>query len=341
MTTQQDSSIGIAKEPSFGVVTTPDHFYEFLDESYNWVPTFTNSNGQRVGRGLQRVDRRVLTKEESTGDLNIEGFTKGLGFLFQAALGTATSTLISGSAYQQLITPATTDYLNSYTIQKGIPLLGGGAAQPQTYAGMVCSGFTMTVGATAIPTFKFPWVGKSMDTTTALTAATYLANNQVWSFKDGSIQLGGTVTLPTANTLASGGTVAADIVDVSLVWGSALDGGGFNLGGSGQRTRKPATGDRVATGSLTAEFDSTVLLAAWRAQTPLSLVLNFISTSSLISGSTYAQLQITCPAIVLNGEMPKANSGKVITQTIPFDVMDNGVAGSSLYIAIVTAETAL
>lgn len=341
MTTQQDSSIGVGKESTFGTLVTPDHFYEFLTETFNWVPTFTMNNGQRVGRILQRVDRRVLTKEESTGDLDIEGFTKGLGFLFQAALGTATSTLVSGSAYQQLITPTTSDYLNSYTIQKGIPPLGGAAASPQTYAGMVCTGFTMTIGNAAIPTFKFPWAGKSMDTSTALTAPSYISNNQVWSFKDGSIQIGGAVTVPTATTLATGGTVVADIIDASLVWNNATDGGGFNLGGNGQRARKPATGDRVAAGSLTAEFDSTVLLAAWRAQTPLSLVLNFTSTVAPISGGIFPQLQITCPAILLNGEMPRANSGKVIIQTIPFDVMDNGVAGSSLYVAIVTAETAI
>jgi hypothetical protein len=341
MSTQQDSSIGVALEPSFGTLTTPNHFYEFLTETFNWVPTFTMNNGQRVGRILQRVDRRVLTKEESTGELDIEGFTKGLGFLFNAALGTATSTLVSGSAYQQLITPATSDYLNSYTIQKGIPPLGGGAASPQTYVGMVCNGFTITASNAGIPTLKFPFLGKSMDTSTALTAPSYITNNQVWSFKDASIQIGGTLTLPTATTLATGGTSVADIVDVNLTWNNVLDGGGFNLGGNGQRSRKPAMTDRVATGSMTAEFDSTVMIAAWRNQTPLALVLNFVSTVAPISGAIYPTLQVTCPAIVLNGEMPKANAGKVITQTIPFDVMDNGVAPSSLYVAVVTAETAL
>lgn len=341
MTTQGDASVGIKKETTYGTVATADHFPEFLNEDFNWNPTFGQGGGLRVNRVVGAADRRVLLKEESSGSVEIELFSKGLGAWFEAALGTATSTLVTGSAYQQVFTPTTTDYLPSYTIQVGVPPLGGGAANPQTYAGMICSGFELTAGNTAIPTVKFNFNGKSMDTSTALTAPSYPTGNQLFSFINGAITIGGTVTPPTTTVLASGGTTVADIQDFALTWSNELDDSGFNLGGTpGQRNRKPAVGVRQGSGTVTAEYDSNTLRDAYKNQTDLALVLTFQGTVA-ISGSNYPTLQVVIPDIRLEGEMPKPNGGKVITQSIPFTVLDNRVAASPIYVAIVTAETAI
>ncbi|MFE4469553.1 phage tail tube protein [Leifsonia sp. NPDC056824] len=340
MTTQQDVLFGVGKESVFGTKVTVDHFYEITDETLDWVPTFTDTSGMRQGRIVKAADRRVLTKQEAGGSFDLELYAKGMGFLFAAALGTGVSTNITGAAFQQLISCTTSDYLSSYTLQVGVPPLGGGAQTVQTYSGCVFDGFDIKSGNAGIPTVKFTVQGKQMDTTTSLATAAYPAGNFPWSFVQGSIMVGGTLTLPTTTTLASGGTSAADIRDYALSWKNNLDKNGFNYGGSGSRSRPPAMGERAGTGTLTAEYDNTTLRDAWLNQTDLDLVLTFQSQTA-ITGSNYPTLQIVIPDIRLNGEVPKPNKGDVITQSIPFEVLDNRSAASPIYVAIVTAETAL
>lgn len=340
MTTQLDSSIGIKKEATYGTPVVVDKFFEFTDEEFTWVPTFAQGNGQRYGRRVAASDRRVLVKEEANGSLTVEAVTKSLGALFEAALGTATSTLVSGAAYQQLFTPTATDYLPSYTIQKGIAPLGGGAVSPQTYAGQVCSGFELSASSGDIPTIKFDFLGRSVDTTTSYAAPSYPASNQLLSFVNGSITIGGSVTLPTANALASGGTAAANIRDFSLTYDNALDENGFNYNATGKRGRKPAVGLRSITGTLTAEYDSDVLRDAYLAQTDLALVLTFASTVA-ISAGVFPTIQVTIPNIRLEGELPKSAGGDVVTQSIGFTGLDNRTAPHPFYVAIVTPETAI
>lgn len=339
MSTQQDASLGIKKESSYGTIGTADHFYEYLTEDFDWSPTFANGKGMRVGKIVQAADRRVLVKEESGGSVELELFTKGMGALFEAALGTAVSTLITGSSYQQLITPTTGDFLPSYTVQVGVPILGGSPAA-QTYAGQVCEGFELDAKNGDIPTVKFTFRGKSMDTSTALTSPSYPASNALYTFVNGAITIGGSLTLPTTTALATGGTAVADVREATISWTNGLDDNGFNLGSQGQRTRKPAIGDAGGSGKLTLEYDSNTMRDAFKSQTDLALVLTFQSTVA-ISGSNYPTVQIVIPDIRLDGEMPKPNAGDVITQDVPFTVLDNRVSASAFYVVIVTAETAI
>jgi hypothetical protein len=340
MTTQQDAAVGFKKETTYGTYVAPDKFVEFLSEEFAWEPTFHEGPAMRYGKRMLAGNRRVKTKEQVTGALEVEATTKGLGALFEAALGTATSTVASGAAYQQLFTPTITDPLPSYTFQKGIPLVGGGAAQPQSFTGCVCSGFELTAANGAVPTLKFNWVGKTVDTAQTFVTPSYPAAYELLTFVGGSIRIGGSVTPPTTTALASGGTAAANVTDIDMTFENGLDEGGFFLGGSGQRGRKPVVGLRALTGTITAEYDSNTLRDAFLAQTDLALVLKF-AHPTVITGAYYPTLEITIPVVRLDGELPKANAGEVITQEIGFTAVDGQSAAHPVYVAIVTAETAI
>lgn len=341
MTTQQDAQVGGAIESVFGTGVTPTRFPEFLSESFNWMPTFTDNNGMRVGRIVKAADRRVLTKSEVGGDLEVELFSKGLGWLFQAAMGVGTSTVISGSAYQQNFTLTNTDYLSSYTLQVGVPTLGGGAGQPQTFTGMVCNGFDITLPNEGIPTVKFPWMGKAVTTATALAAASYISGNGLFAFPNATVTLGtGAFVAPTTTalaTLAGGATV--DIRDINVTLSNSLDGNGFNFGANGLRARPPAVGDRQVSGSLTVEYDVNTWRDAFMNQTDMSLLIT-LALPVAISGANYPTLQIAIPDIRFDDELPKPNSGEVITQTIKWTGLDNRV-NAPIYVSLVTAETAI
>lgn len=342
MTTQLDAQIGFKKESSFGTPVTVDTFVEFTAEDLDHTVTRVQGAGMRVGQRVDYADRWVTVKEEASGSFTVEVQSKGHGKLIEAALGgTGTSTQASGAVYQQLFTPTTTDYLSSYTIQKGVPPLGGGSTNAMTFDGMVCSGFELAGVNGGIPTLKFNWMGRALSTATSLEVASYPSSVEQLSFVHGNVVVGGTITVPTTTALgSSSASASANVRDFTLTYDNGLDSNGFNFGGAGKRSRKPALGKRVIGGSLTVEYDSNTLRDAWLAGTSLGLILEFKSTVA-ITGSYYPTFQITIPVMKLNGELPKVNGGDVVTQTIPFEVKDGRSASHPFYVAIVTAETAI
>lgn len=340
MTIQLDSQIGFKKESSFGTYATVDSFPEFTEEDLNWVPTFGQGSGLRVGRRVNRADRRVLLKEEVAGSFTVETSTKGLGKLFEAALGgTGTSTQASGAAYQQLFTPTSSDDLSSYTIQKGIPPLGGGSTLPHNFLGMVCSGFEFSASNAGIPTLKTNWMGKSVETSTSLEVASYATQN-LFSFPNATMTVGGSVTVPSTTALATGGTATTNVRDFNLTYDNALDGDGWNFGSTGQRSRIPKLGLRTITGSFTAEFDSATYRNLYLNQTDTAITFR-LTYPTAITGAYYPALEFTMPVCRLEGELPKAVQEPVVTLSCGFTVLDGGVAAHPFYVAIVTSETAI
>lgn len=340
MTTQFDCSIGLKKETTYGTAVTVDKFYEFTEEDLAWQPNFVDGGAMRYGSRIAAADRHVLVKDACGGSFTVEAMTKGLGALFEAALGVGTSTIIgAGPAYQQLFTP-TTQAMPSYTIQKGIPPIGGGAVNAHTFSGMVCTGFEFSVDNSGVPTFKFNWAGKGISTAIGYAAASYPASNGLLTFVNGSITVGGSPTLPTATALASGGTAVANVRSASFTWENNLDSEGYNFGNAGQRGRAPVIGLRAGSGSLVVDYNDNTMRDAYLNQTNLAIVLTFQGTVA-ITGSNYPTIQITLPCVRLDGEIPKAAGGDVITQTCDFNVYDNRIAAEPVYVAVVTPETAI
>ena len=341
MTTLQDGQIGWKKETTFGTYATPDIFGEVVSEDLEYVPTRVKGAGLRTGRRMQLSSRHLLARKDVSGSFTTEATTKLLGKLFEACLTAAgTSTLIDGTSYQQLFTPTTTDPLNSYTIQVGVPPVGGGAVLPHNFLGCVFTGFEFTLPEQGPATIKWNVVGKDMETSTALASASYPAAYEVFTNIHASMTLAGTVTVPTTTALATGGTATAVVRDFSLTYGNEVDSNGFNIGGAGARTRKPALGLRVATGSFTAEFDSATIRDYFINNTDVAITLR-LQTTTAISGSNYPTLEFTLPIARLSGETPKLNNGDVTTLSADFEVFDGGVAAHPVYVAIVTAETAI
>ncbi len=339
MTTQHDSAITLKKETTFGTAATVDYSPPgVIETDIEYMPTFqqgVSPYGARVASSAARV----MVKSEVGGSFSIEGRTKGLGKLFEAALGVGTSTIITGSSYQQLFTPLVDDYLPSYTIQVGVPPIGGGAAYPHTYAGMVCSGFELTADNAAIPTIKFNWVGKSMSTATSFVTPAYPASNVPFSFVGGYVY-SGTITAPTTTALAAGNSTLANIRSINLTYDNGLDTEGFNFGAAGTRSRKPVVDLRTISGTITAEYTDNTFRDAFVNQTDVGIVLRF-QTTTAISGANFPTLEITIPVTRLEGETPKPVSSGAVTQTIPFTGLDGGVFTHPIYVAIVTAETAI
>ncbi|WP_422934980.1 phage tail tube protein [Sinomonas sp. P47F7] len=342
--TQQDASLGIGREGAYGIGVTPTAFPEYLTESLKWKPEFKQGQGLRVGSRLARAPRRALVKQQAEGDIELELATKGLGKFFEAWLGSGVSTAVPGQAgaFQQLYTPATQDPANSYTIQKGLPWVGGAAAQPVTFRGGLCTSGELTAALADIVKLKTSWNFRDVDTATAYAPPSYATGVELLTFVHGSISIGGTVTMPTATALATGGTPAANIKDFSFSFDNKLDDGGFTFGNGGKRGRKPVFGSvGEGKGKLTAEYTDNVLRDAYLSQADLSLVLTF-KTATLIGASALnPTVQVVLPDIRLNGDIPQTNGGAPVSLPVDFDILDGLNAGSPIYVAVVTSDTAI
>lgn len=340
-TTQLDCSIGMSiAESTYGTAVTATKFFEFTDESLGREPTFLQGQGLRVGSRIPRAARRTLGREMASGDFTVEACSKGLGALLMAAFGAVTSTQrATTGVYQHNFTPVAGDYLPSYTLQKGIPPLGGGAATAYTFPGSVCSAVTIACPNADLVTVQTTWNAREVQTGVAYAAPSYPTPMELFSFAKGAITIGGSPTAPTTTALATGGTAVADIRDFTVTWDNGLDDGGFNLGSSGKRARKPATGVSALTGNVTAEYDATTLRDAYVNQTDLALVLTFTGSTVIGTGSDNPGLQIYIPDIRLEGEIPKAAGGDVITQSIDFTGLDN-LSATPITVSYVSTDTA-
>lgn len=341
MTTQLDASIGVAKETVYGTPVTVSKFVEYTEESIDWSPTFLQGQGLRSGSRTARAARRALGRQMVGGDFTVEAASKGIGWILEAAFGTVVSTQRAATGvYQHNFSPIANDYLSSYTVQKGVPILGNNSVAAHTFPGMVCSSLEFDLSNSDFLKLKPNWNGREVQTGVAYAAPSYPTPVELLTFVGGSIVIGGTVTAPTTTALATGTTVG-DIRDFNMTWDNHLDDGGFNLSAGGKRARKPAVGIGEIKGKLTAEFDAVTLRDAYLGQTTLGLVLTVAGFGTIGTGTDVPAVSIYVPAIKLEGELPKTSSGgNVITQSIDFTGLDSLAASGPIVVSYVTTDTA-
>ena len=343
MTTQLDSSIGLKKETVFGTGVTVDQFPEFTKETFDRKPKYVQGAGLRVGKRVARSARRVLGEEGADGSITLEAAIKGLGIFLEAAFGTVTNTAVPSAtgAMQQVHTPATTDPINSYTIQKGIPPVGGGTTTAYTFPGSTCKSIEFSAKAGDIVEVTTDWQCREVVTATAYATPSYASNADLLAFVHGAVIIGGTLTAPTTTALAtSTQSAAANVTDVKLKFSNGIDSGARTFGGAGKVVRKPVLGVAEIEGSLTAEYDSTTLRDAYLNQTDLALILTFTHTSLIGTGTPVPPaLQIVVPNIRFEGEVPKATDGSPITQDMSFTGFDNLTATAPIYVVYRTTDT--
>ena len=339
MSIQKDASLGIKKETTYGTYVVPDKFLEFTEESLEWTPEFLTGEGLRPGVRVPRAGRRSIGKHSAGGSITVEAGTKGLGALLEAALGAVTNTATADAGvFQQVHTPLRDDWLPHYTIQKGVPLLGGGL-QATSFLGAQCESIEISASNSAIVTVATEWVARDAVVNQAYAPPSYPVDLELFTFLHGQLYTG-EVTPPSATELGAGETEIGNVTDFSVKWTNGLDSGGYNLGGEGRRTRRAALGAGEASGSLTVEYSDNAMRDAYINQDDLSLVLTFEHPST-IGASSHPTLQVVIPCVRLDGETPKASGGDVITTSPGFTILDGLVPGvEPIYLVYRTSDTA-
>jgi hypothetical protein len=338
MATTQDSSVGVGVESTYATAVTPTRWYEFTDEKFEFKPMRKQGKGLRVGGRLARSGRRVTTGLETSGELDLEAVSKGMGLLFKGALGTGVSTLVSGTTYQQTFTLG--DTLTSFTVQKGL-VQEDGTVTPYTFAGCVIDEWEIQSNTDDIVSCKFKFDGSgSVNTATAYTSPSYATTPSLFTFTQGALT-SGTFTAPTTTALASGATTIANVTEFSIKGENKLTGGMRTYGSAGKRGTSPRPGDRAEglSGKVKVVYRDTTWRDAAFNDTDLSLVLTFTSAEALSTG--FATLQIAIPVVRLEPETPQVNGGEVIETDYTFTVLDGLSAAQPIWVILRTADTAL
>ena len=327
MTTPQDCSVGLGVESVYGTAVARTRWFEFLDESFNFVKNVKQGVGLRVGSRVARSGRRVVASAEGSGDLTIEAVTKGLGLLWQLGLGSGTSTLVSAGLYQQVFTLG--DAMPSATIQKGIPRADG-TVDAYTFTGCMVESLTIDCPNADNVKVKTSWNAKDMTTATAYTAPSYATGPSVFTFAHGAVY-SGALTAPTATALGSAATPVASISSGSITIKHNLKTDRYNCGGGG-RKEKPFAGVREISGSMVAEYADTAFRDAIVNDTSMTLVKTFTAGADV--------LQIVIPDVRFDGDIVKASTDLAM-QDIKWTGLDGLTAAQPIWIVCRTADTAL
>mgnify|MGYP003441199056 CR=1 FL=1 len=342
MATFSDIPFGLLKETTYGTPVTVSRWFEHTGETFDYNKNIVEPKALRVGSRMGMTTRRVITTSDAGGDVTIPCLSKGMGTMWEQCMGSGTSTLVSGSTYQQLFTFA--DVMPSATYQIGIPRYDG-TTTPFTYSGGMVDSFELEFANGEVAMLKVTVDARDVTTATALASPTMpAASANLFHFANGSLSTG-TVTAPTTwsveepvtTALASSVTPLTNVRSGNIKVSHNLNTGGYNFGASGKK-RKPSTGLREVTGSLTVEFDSATFTDAVLSETPMTLVLTF--TGGALSEGTET-LQVVLSEIKLDGKMPTSNGGDEITVDMSFTAGENGVAAQGMWIVTRTADVAL
>lgn len=306
------SQLGIASEGTYNTLATATRFYEFTSESLNLNKNIAVGMGLRSGGQLPRTQRRVVTTSDVTGDFSLDLPTNGLGLLLSHAMGTSPSK-VGGSFTFTLGDVAG----KSFTTQVGVPQYGG-TVTPKTVGGCKVSSFELAVSNAGMATGKFSIDGASLTTATALATASYSATSNLFHFANSAITVDG--------------SAVANIKDFTLTVDNTLKADRYNLGASGIKSAQVINGFRKISGTVTAEFTDTVLLAKFLADSAASLALSFTSGSDGLS--------ITVSSVKFDGSAPQVNGPEVIDVPFTFEGYDNGT-DQPLTIVYTTADSSL
>lgn len=331
------SSLGYAAESVVGTPVTPTHWAEYNSESLALSKSVLQGSGLR-GSGLYpRASRRVVTGRNAGGSIELDLATNKMGPLFRQMFGSSTSTLVSGSAYQQVHVPGSLTG-KSLTIQKLVPSDAGTSAF--TYDGCKITDWSIDCEVGAIATLSLTIDAHDEVDNFSAGTPSYAASTGVFHFGQGSVILGGTVSTSSGVTSVSGGTTVGSVRAVTVSGTNPMTTGDDNQRFGGTKREQEQNDWRSLTGSLEVDFvNEAQVYDLHSADTATALVLSFVGTTA-ISGSVYPTLELIVPSLRFDTGTPQVDGPDLITLDADWTGLDNGT-DPVCQIRYVTSDTAI
>lgn len=344
MTTRSglDAQVGFKNETTFGTGVVADHFLEFDNEDFKWVPTFLEGEGLRAGRKFKRDSRVGIARKDVNGKLDIKVPNKGIGLLFKHMIGSSATPVVIGAtaAYQQIHTPGDL-FGKSLTVQVGRPEPGTGTVRPFAFTGCKCTQWELSVNDGDHLKLSTTWDGRDEDTTTGLATATYASGAGLFNFAHATLKLGGTPTTggsPSQISVAGGVAVAAVINQVTIRGENPLAADRYGVGNAGLKSEQIENDYPTVSGTLDAEFAKTELYDVFKAANSVALELAFSFGDA--GGANPYLLSFIAPKVKFKDSGPSVDGPGIVKGPVEWEVYDDEV-NAPFQFKIVSTDTAL
>jgi hypothetical protein len=339
--------VGAVAESAYGTPVTVTHFYEFLNETLAFVPTWLDGAGLKAGQAYNRSSRTVQSEFAVTGDLTMEhtsgeaatAVADSMGFWWKYAVGSSLVTpvqIASTTAYKQIHTNGSKAG-QFITAQVGRPQISGVTVQPFTYTGTKVTDWEFSCSDNQIAQLKVTIDGQTELTggsAPALAAASYPTPNGLFSFANASVfTIGGTASTASGETTISGGAAIGSRVTAITITGSTpMNTTRYGLGNQGLKGEPIENAIPTITGTLTTEFFSrTEFYDVFKAPTTTALQLDFTKfdasgndAAGVAAGANPYRLSFIMPAVKFKTATANVSGPDIVQQTVNFQAYDDG-----------------
>jgi hypothetical protein len=332
-------------ETTYGVAPTLTGapFYAAKSDSLGLKKVTKQGTGIFAGSLAARGSRRVVTGYNAGGSLMMELPERGMNPWLYRMLGSF------GQSAAALTQDGTTGAYSathalgpleghSFALQAGRPTVDG-TVVPFTYTGCKVQEWEVSCALGDVAELALtiearnelalsnvsPHVDSLNASVPSLLAYSAPPAGSVFRWLGGSILYGGTASTTSGVTSISSPTVAANLTGtMSLKCSRPLDLDRYAPDVAPYRNEPIQNGLTAITGSFGVEWLSAgTYYAAYQADTATAIQLKF-TTVPIGSGSDVATFSLMVPLAKLNGEPPKSDGPQVLTQTVPWDGLDDG-----------------
>jgi hypothetical protein len=327
------SSFGVSEESVWSTPVTPTRFFPVDSVNVKLMKKPVQGQGLQSGTYVHQGSLRADTAYWAAGDAQVDFTSKQMGLLFKHALGSA-SILQNGVTAAWTQTWGLGNAANGLglTLQYGAPQANG-TVVPYTVSGCKIDQWDISCAAQDIVKSKFTFVGQNVTTATALATPSYPTANNVFYFKQGTVNVGGTPYL--------------GFRDFTLSGNNNLDAGRFYFGNNGllaEPIRNNFADIKIAG---TVDFIDTTISAAYAADTEISISLVFGGATGfskqIVVGppNYYETFTVTLNGVRVNGDVPTIAGPGLLNIPFSADVVTPIGGGTPISIAYTSTDIAI
>lgn len=215
--------------------------------------------------------------------------------------------------------------LTSLTIQTGVPMYGG-AVEPFTFAGCICTGFEVNCEPDGFATVMFNVEAQSSTHATDLAAPSYPATHVPFSWRSETVVKRAGSALDGVRSAKF--SLASGLVTDRKLWD-----------GTGKRARPKLNASPVAQLELEIEpSDLSKTFDDWASNTTQAWIMEFVG-SEADTGYDYT-FRITIPSGYIQGDPPEVGSEELLTHGLTILANDNG-SDALFKIEVINKQTAV
>ncbi len=320
------SSFGFATETTYGTAVTVTKF--LYADSPNLQPKDGRVTAQTIKAGGlgPRSAHHVQTTYNASASAKMNLLTKGMGQLWQAILGGAsTSTSGGSSSYTQVHTLSGEP--KSLTLQSGRPLRSGASVIPATVTGAIVTSAEVSCDATGLGELNVDFDGRKWDNSTAFASPSFTPA-AIFSGLQSTLKLGTHGSETTINGARACSWKLARKIDEP-----------YYLGNAGLKNLPVLNDVYDLTGSISRDYlDKTAVEDLSMTTTPTSL--NWSFTGGLIGGAINYSITFDVPSIVFSPKAQAISGPKELTTDWDWQWYDDE-SGLLPSVTIVTTDTTL